>query len=98
MYKLVSILENETHKFSGFEMDTDHPIHVRKPDGVLINKEKRIFQLDFAFPTVRMKEREKIENYLYLEIDLKNLGNMKVSVIPTVVGGQVTVTKKKWKK
>ena len=93
MHKSESVLSNETHKIIwDFEIKTDHPIPARRPDLVLINKkkkkEKRTCQLvDFpANHRVKMKENEKMDKYLDLARELKKLWNMKVNVIPIVVG------------
>ena len=42
---------------------------------------------------VKLKESEKKDKYLHLARELKNLWNMKVTVIPIVIGALVTVTK-----
>ena len=52
--------------------------------------------MDFAVPAdhrVKLKENEKIDKYLDLDRELKKLWNMKVKVIPTVVGALGTVPK-----
>ena len=73
-----------------FEIQTDYPILTRIPDLVLINKKKRpCQQINFDIPVdhrVKMKERKKIDEYLDLARELKKLWNMKVTVIPIVVG------------
>ena len=43
--------------------------------------------------TVKLKENEKMSKYLDLARELKKLWNMKVTVIPIVVGALGTVTK-----
>ena len=98
MHKPESVLENETHKILwDFEIKTDHLIPARRPDLVLINKKERTCQLvDFAVPAdhrVKLKENEKIDKYLDLARELKKLWNMKVKVIPIVVGALGTVPK-----
>ena len=64
---------------------------------MLINKKKRTCQLvDFAVPAdhrVKRKENEKMDKYLDLARELKKLWNMKVKVIPIVVGALGTVPK-----
>ena len=50
-----------------------------------------------ADDSVKIKEREKIDKYLYLGRGLKNLWDMKVLVIPVVVGALGMVLKV-WKK
>ena len=52
--------------------------------------------MDFAVPAdhrVKLKEGEKKEKYLDLARELKKLWNMKVTVIPIVIGALGTVTK-----
>ena len=52
--------------------------------------------VDFAVPAdhrVKMKESEKKDVYFDLARELKKLWNMKVTVIPIVIGAFVTVTK-----
>ena len=98
MPKPESVLENETHKILwDFEIKTDHLIPARRPDLVLIDKKERTCQLvDFAVPAdhrVKLKENEKMDKYLDLARELKKLWNMKVKVIPIVVGALGTVPK-----
>ncbi len=52
--------------------------------------------MDFAVPvdhTVKLKESKKKDKYLYLARELKKLWNMKVTIIPIVIGALGTVTK-----
>ena len=52
--------------------------------------------MDFAVPAdhrVKLKGSEKRDKYLDLARKLKKLGNMKVTVIPIVIGALGTVTK-----
>ena len=76
MHKPESVLENETHKiFFDFEMQTDHQFLTRKPDQVLIKKNRTCHWMDFTVPTdnrVKMKEKEKIDKYLDLARELKS--------------------------
>ena len=53
--------------------------------------------MDFAIPPdhrVKLKESEKKDKYLNLTSKLKKLWNMKVTVIPIVIGALGTVTKR----
>ena len=53
--------------------------------------------VDFAVPVdhrVKLKENEKKDKYLDLARELKKLWNMKVTVIPIVIGAFGTVTKR----
>ena len=60
-------------------------------------KKKRIFKIvDFAVPAdlrIKLKEREKKDKYLDLAKELKKLWNMKVTIVPIVIGAFGTITK-----
>ena len=59
-------------------------------------KKRTCWIVDIAFPTdheVKLKEREKRERYQDLASELKRLWNMKVTVIPIVVGALRTISK-----
>ena len=52
--------------------------------------------MDFAVPVcyrVKLKECEKWDKYLDLARELKKIWNMKVTIIPIVIGALGTVTK-----
>ena len=52
--------------------------------------------MDFAVPVdhrVKLKESEKRDKYLDVARELKKLWNMKVTIIPIVIGALGTVTK-----
>ena len=52
--------------------------------------------MDFAVPAdhmVKLKERVKKDKYLDLVTELKKLWNMKVKIIPIVIGGLGAFTK-----
>ena len=52
--------------------------------------------MDFAVPTnyrIKIKENEKRDKYLDLARELKKLWNMKVTVIPIVIGALGTIPK-----
>ena len=72
------------------KVQTDHHIEARRPDLIIVDKEKKICQIvDFAIPgdhRVEMKEREKREKYQDLARELKVPWNKKVTVSPIVVG------------
>ena len=93
-----AILENKTHKLQwDFKTQTDHLILARRPDLTIINKKKRTWRnVDFAVLAdhrVKVKESEKNDKYLDLARGLKKLWNMKVTVVPIVIGLLGTVTK-----
>ena len=71
-----SAQENETHKIIwNFEIQTDHPNSVGRPDLVLINKKKITDHLmDFvisAYYIVKIKENGNIDKYSDLGRELK---------------------------
>ena len=87
------VLENDTHKLLwDLEIQTDHLITARRPDLIIITKTKRIYKIvDFAVPAdhrIKLKECEKKDKYLEI------LWNMKVRIIPIVIGAFGTVTKR----
>ena len=68
-----------------FEIRADRQIPTRRPNLVVIDKKK----LDFAVSTdhkVKIKESETLDKYLDLAREWKKLRNMRVTVIPIVVG------------
>ena len=92
------VLENNTHKLLwDFDIHTDHLISARGPNLIIINKKKRTFKIvNFAVPAdhkIKLKECEKKDKYLDLARELKKLWNMKVIIIPIVIGAFGTVTK-----
>ena len=78
---------------------TDHLISARRPDLIIINKKKREFAkfstllFRLTTETVKLKECEKKDKYLDLARELKKLWNMKVTIVPIVIGAFGTVTK-----
>ena len=99
MHNQASVLENNTHKLLwDLNKQTDHLISARKPDLIIINKKKeRICKIvDFAVPAdhrIKLKECDKKDKYLDLARELKKLWNMKVKIVPIVIGSLGTVTK-----
>ena len=92
-----SVLENEMHKFLwDFDIQTDHLISPRRPN--LINKKERTCsKVHNAAPAdhrVKLKECEKGDKYQDLAKELKkNIWNMKVTIIPIVIGTLGIATK-----
>ena len=80
-----------------FNLQTDQLIPARRPDLIMINKKKSIFKIvDFAVPAdhkIILKECEKKDKYLDLPRELKTLWNMKVTIVPVVIGAFGTITK-----
>ena len=98
MHNPAPVLENDTHKLLwNFNMQTDHQIPARRPDLIIINKKKRICKIvDFAVPAdhrINLKEYEKKGKYLDLARELIKLWNMKVTIVPIVIGAFGTITK-----
>ena len=72
-----------------FNIQTDHVIEVRRPDLVVVGKERICKITDFAFPgdgRIEEKEKDKIEKYQDLGRELQKIWNIKVKIIPLVVG------------
>ena len=65
------VQENDTHKLLwDFDIQTDHLISARRPDVIVINKNKRFSKIvDFAVPAnhrIKLKECEKKDKYFDL--------------------------------
>ena len=98
MHNPVPVLENDSYKLLwDFNIQTDHLISARRPDLIIINTKKRICKIvDFAVPAnhrINLKESEKKDKYLDLARELKKLWNMKVTIVPIVIGALGTITK-----
>ena len=85
-----SVLENEDYKILwDFSIQPDHVIEARRPDLVVVDKERSCKIIDFAVPAdSRVEEREKdqIEKYQDLGRELRKIWNVKVTIVPLVVG------------
>ena len=105
MHNPAPVPENDSHKLLwDFNIQTNHLIQARRPDLIIINKKKkkkkkkkRICKIvDFAVPVdhwINLKESEKKDKYLVLARELKKLWNMKVTIVPIVIGALSTITK-----
>ena len=98
MHNPAALLENDTHKhICDFDIQTDHITSTRRSDLIVISKSKRPSKIvDFAVPTdhrIKLKECEKKNKYLDFGRELKKLWNMKVTIIPIVIGVLGRVTK-----
>ena len=76
----------------------DHLILARRPDLIIINnKKKKICKIvDCAVPAdhrINLKESAMKGKYLDLARELKRLWNMKVTIVPIVIGALGTITK-----
>ena len=80
-----------------FSIQTDHVIEVRRPDLVVVDKKERSCKItDFAVPgdsRIDEKEKDKIEKYQDLERELQKIWNVKVKIIPLVVGSLGAIPK-----
>ena len=80
-----------------FSIQTDHLIEARRPDLVVVDKEERSRKIiDFAVPRdswIKEKEKDKIEKYQELGRELQKIWNVKVKIIPLVVGSLGAITK-----
>ena len=98
MHNPAPILENDTHKLLwDFDIHTDLLISARRPDLIIIHKKRRTGKIvDSAVPAdhrINLKECEKKDKHLDLVRGLKNLWNMKVAIVPIVIGAFGTITK-----
>ena len=98
MHNPAPVQENNTHKLLwDFDIHTDHLISARRPDLIKINRKKKTCKIvDFAVPAdyrIKPKECEKKDKYLDLARKLKKLWNIKVKIIPIVIGAFGTITK-----
>ena len=101
MHNPASVLENDTHKLLGdFDIQTDHLISARRPNLIIINNKKKkkenLQNCQLCCPSRPQNKTEKCEKrdkYLDLARELKKLWNMKVTVIPIVIGAFGTITK-----
>ena len=89
MHNPAAVLENDTHKLLwDFNIRTDHLILTRRPDFIII--------VDFAAAAdhrINLKECEKKDKHLDLARELKKLWNLKVTIVPIVIGDFGTITK-----
>ena len=98
MHNPAPVLENDSYKLLwDFNIQTDHLITAIRPDLIIIIKKKRICKIiDFTVPAdhrINLKESEKKDKYLNLARELKKPWNMKVTIVPIVIGALGTITK-----
>ena len=95
MHNPAPVLENDTSNSNGIQ--NDHLIWARQQDNNNQQQKKKICKIvDFAVPAdhkIKLKECEKRDKYLDLAKELKKLWNMKVTIIPIMIGAFGTVTK-----
>ena len=96
MHNPAPVRENDTHKLLwDFNIQTDHLIPAKRSDFIIINKKKREFEkLSILLShRINLKESEKKDKYLDLARELKKLWNMKVTIVPIVIGALGTISK-----
>ena len=78
-------------------INSHNPGQKTRPHNNQQQKKKRICKIvDFAVPAdhrINLKESEKKDKYLDLAREFKKLWNMKVTIVPIVIGALGTVTK-----
>ena len=97
MHNPAPVLENDSHKLLwDFNIQTDHLDQKTGPHNNQ-QKKKRICKIvDFAvlaYHRINLKESEKKDKYLDFARELKKLWNMKVTIVPIVIGALGTITK-----
>ena len=98
MHNPAPVQENDSHKLLwDFNIQTDHLTPARRPDLIIIHKKTRICKIVvFAVPAdhrINLKESERKDKYLDLARELKTLWNMKVTIVPIVIGALGTIIK-----
>ena len=93
-----SVSENEDYKILwDFNIQTDHVIEDWRPDLVVVVKKERSCKIiDFVVPgdsRIEEKEKDKIEKYQDLGRELQKIWNVKVKIIPLVVGSLGAIPK-----
>ena len=88
MHNLAPVLKNDSHKLLwDFNIQTDHLIPARRPDLIIINYKKEYLQ------NCRLYYPGGPQNKSDLDRELKKLWNMKVTIVPIVIGALGTITK-----
>ena len=93
-----SVLENEDYQILwDFSIQNDHVIEAWRPDFVVVDKKERSCKIiDFAVPGdsgIEEREKDKIEKYQDLGRELQKIWNVKVRIIPLVVGSLGAIPK-----
>ena len=80
-----------------FSIQTDHVTEARRPDLVVVDKKKRSCKIiDFAVPgdsRIEEKEKDKVEKCQDLGKELQKIWNVKVKIIPLVLGSLGAIPK-----
>ena len=96
-YKPESVLDNEDYKILwGFSIQTDHGIEARRADLVVVDKKERSCKIIYfaVLGDSRIEEeKDKIEKYQDLGRELQKIWDVKVKIIPLVVGSLGAIPK-----
>ena len=80
-----------------FSIQTHHVIEALRPDLVVVEKKERSCKIiDFAVPEdsrIEENKKDKIEKYQDLGRELQKIWNVKVKIIPLVVGSLGAIPK-----
>ena len=92
------VLENKDYKILwDFSIHTDRVIEARRPDLFVVDKKERGCKIiDFAVlgnSRIEDKEKDKIEKYQDLGRELQKIWDVKVKIIPLVVGSLGAIPK-----
>ena len=79
-----------------FSIQTDHVTEARRLDLVVVDKKRTCKIIDFTVPgdsRIENKEKEKIKKYQDLRQELQKIWNVRVKIIPLVVGSLGVIPK-----
>lgn len=90
------VIENDQAKVLwDYGIRTDRVIRANRPDVTLIDKvKKKVSLIDVAVPwdtRVEEKEREKIDKYQDLKIEIRRIWDMPVEIVPIIIGTLGTI-------
>ena len=81
-----------------FSIKNDHIIEPQRPDLFVVNKKRRTCKvIDFAVSrdsSIENKEKENVEKYQDLKRELQKIWNVRVKIIPLVVGALGAIPKR----
>ena len=98
MHNPAPALENDTHNLL-WDINNGSPNlgQETRPYNNQVKKTKISKIVDFAVPAdhrIKLKKCEKKDKYIDLASELKKLWNMKVTIVPIVIGAFGTITKR----
>ena len=90
------VIENDQAKILwDYGIRTDRVIRANRPDVTLIDKvKKKVSLIDVAIPwdtRVEEKEREKMDKYQDLKIEIRRIWDMPVEIVPIIIGALGTI-------